>query len=81
MHTIKQNLVHKKIKTFKNKKILITEQERFKGSWFFLWLSVLESKLIVITLHNKKDNNHFNLIKDRKLVRSYKDFLKKSFKN
>ena len=35
MHTIKQNLVHKKIKTFKNKKILITEQERFKGSWFF----------------------------------------------
>ncbi len=61
----------KKYKIFRNKKVLITGHNGFKGSWLTIWLSILGAKVIGISLKNKDKNNHFNLVKKNLNVRSY----------
>jgi CDP-glucose 4,6-dehydratase len=56
---------------FKNKKILITGHNGFKGSWLTIWLSLLGAKVVGVSLPDKKLNNHFNLVKTKTKVKSY----------
>jgi CDP-glucose 4,6-dehydratase len=56
---------------FKNKKILITGHNGFKGSWLTIWLSLLGAKVVGVSLPDKKLNNHFNLVKTKIKVKSY----------
>ena len=39
-------------KIFKNKKILITGHNGFKGSWLTIWLSIIGANVIGISLKN-----------------------------
>ena len=64
-----------KYKIFKNKKIIITGHNGFKGSWLCIWLSLLGAKIIGISLKDKNPNNHLNLVKKKN---KYKKFLYRS---
>ena len=61
----------KKLKIFKNKKVVITGHNGFKGSWLTIWLHLLGAKVIGISLKDHNQNNHFNLIKKKIKVKSY----------
>ena len=61
----------KKLKIFKNKKILITGHNGFKGSWLTIWLNLLGAKVVGISLKDYNQDNHFNLIKKNIKVKSY----------
>ncbi len=60
-----------KYKKFKNKKVIITGHNGFKGSWLAIWLSLLGAKVVGISLPNKEKFNHFNLVKKKINVKSY----------
>ena len=61
----------KKLKIFKNKKILITGHNGFKGSWLTIWLIILGAKVVGISLKDNNQNNHFNLVKKKIKIKSY----------
>jgi CDP-glucose 4,6-dehydratase len=56
---------------FKNKKVLITGHNGFKGSWLTIWMSILGAKVIGISLPNNHPNNHFNLVKKKIKMKSF----------
>ena len=56
---------------FKNKKVIITGHNGFKGSWLSIWLSLMGAKIIGISLPNKNKNNHYNLVKKKLNLTSY----------
>jgi CDP-glucose 4,6-dehydratase len=60
-----------RLKIFKNKKVLITGHNGFKGSWLTLWLSLLGAKVIGVSLPDKNLNNHFNLVKKDLKIKSF----------
>ena len=57
--------------SFKNKKVLITGHNGFKGSWLTIWLSLLGAKIVGISLPSNDINNHFNLVKKKLKVKNY----------
>jgi CDP-glucose 4,6-dehydratase len=59
------------LNVFKNKKVLITGHNGFKGSWLTIWLSLLGAKIAGISLPNQDPNNHFNLVKNKLKVKSF----------
>ncbi len=61
----------RKFKIFKNKKILITGHNGFKGSWLSIWLSLLGAKVVGISLPEKSLDNHFNLVKNKLKIKSF----------
>ncbi|MDB2680916.1 CDP-glucose 4,6-dehydratase [Candidatus Pelagibacter bacterium] len=61
----------KKLELFRNKKIIITGHNGFKGSWLTIWLSLFGAKLVGISLKNNSKDNHFNLVKKKIKVKSY----------
>ncbi len=69
-----------KYKIFKNKKIIITGHNGFKGSWLCIWLSLLGAKIIGISLKNKNPNNHLNLVKKKINIKNFYIDLKQSKK-
>lgn len=56
---------------FRNKKILITGHNGFKGSWLTIWLYLLGAKIVGISLRNESLYNHFNLVKNKIRIKSY----------
>ena len=56
---------------FKNKKVLITGHNGFKGSWLTIWMAVLGAEVIGISLPNKNSNNFFNLVKKKIKIKSF----------
>jgi len=48
---------------YKDKKILITGHNGFKGSWLSLWLQKMGAKVYGYALDPKTDINHFSLLK------------------
>ena len=44
-----------KFRKFKNKKILITGHNGFKGSWLTIWLNLLGAKVVGISLKIMKN--------------------------
>ena len=63
--------MNEKLKLFRNKKVLITGHNGFKGSWLTIWLSILGSNLVGISLRDNNKNNHFNLVKKNIKIKSY----------
>ena len=63
--------MQKKYYLFKNKKILITGFNGFKGSWLTIWLKLLGAKVYGISLKSNKKNNHFNLVKKNLKIKEY----------
>ena len=62
----------KNYKNFKNKNVLITGHNGFKGTWLCVWLSLLGANIIGISLKNKtKRYNHYNLVKNKIKVKNY----------
>jgi len=47
---------------FKNKKVIITGDTGFKGSWLSLWLSKLGAEVVGISLPPVNKNDHYNVI-------------------
>jgi CDP-glucose 4,6-dehydratase len=66
---------------FKNKKVIITGHNGFKGSWLSIWLSLMGAKIIGISLPNKNKNNHYNLVKKKLNLTSYFIDIRKKKKN
>ena len=58
-----------KFRKFKNKKILITGHNGFKGSWLTIWLNLLGAKVVGISLKNNEKYNHFNLVKIKLMLK------------
>ena len=50
-------------KMYKGKRILITGDTGFKGSWLSLWLHELGADIVGYALPPKRENDHFNLLK------------------
>ncbi len=61
----------KDLNIFKNKKILITGHNGFKGSWLTIWLNLLGAKVIGVSLPEKDKNNHYNLVKKELKIKSF----------
>ena len=61
----------KKFQIFKNKKVLITGHNGFKGSWLTIWLNALGAKIVGISLKDNNKNNHFNLVRKNIKIDSY----------
>jgi CDP-glucose 4,6-dehydratase len=61
----------KKFQIFKNKKVLITGHNGFKGSWLTIWLNTLGAKIVGISLKDNNKNNHFNLVRKNIKINSY----------
>ena len=61
----------KELKLFRNKKVLITGHNGFKGSWLTIWFSLLGARVIGISLRDKNPNNHLNLVKRDIKIKSY----------
>ena len=57
-----------KFNIFKNKKVLVTGDTGFKGSWLSLWLLTLGAKITGYALPPVNDNDHFNLLGLSKLI-------------
>ena len=53
---------------FKNKRIIITGDTGFKGSWLSLWLANLGAKILGISLEPKQKNDHYNIINLNKFI-------------
>src|SRR5664280_1429760 len=48
---------------FKGKRVLITGDTGFKGSWLALWLSTLGADVYGYSLPPENENDHYNLIR------------------
>ena len=55
----------------KNKKVLVTGHNGFKGCWLTTWLTILGAKVVGIPLPNKSKINYFNLIKNKLKIKSF----------
>ena len=58
-------------KNFKNKKILITGHNGFKGTWLTLWLLKYNAKIIGISLKKSNNNKLYNSLLIEKKIKSY----------
>lgn len=47
---------------YKNKRVLITGDTGFKGSWLALWLKMLGAQVFGYALPAEKEKDHFNLL-------------------
>ena len=77
----------KKLKVFKNKRILITGHTGFKGSWLSLWFKSLGAEVLGISKDIPTNPSHFKLINlEKKMKNKFFDItnlkkLKKTFIN
>lgn len=54
---------------FSEKKVLVTGDTGFKGSWLSLWLSMLGAKVTGYALPPENDNDHFNILDLEKRIK------------
>ncbi len=63
--------MHKINKIFKNKKILITGNTGFKGSWLSVWLNNYKAKLYGISLKPNTDPSMFKILKMNSFIKTF----------
>ncbi|MCP4351369.1 MAG: CDP-glucose 4,6-dehydratase [Desulfobacterales bacterium] len=56
------------ILSYKNRRVLVTGDTGFKGSWLSLWLKELEADVVGYALPPEREIDHFNLIRLDKLI-------------
>ena len=66
----------KKLKVFKNKKIIITGHTGFKGSWLTAWLTTLGAKVVGISNKIPTKPSHFKTIKIKNKIKDLKADIK-----
>jgi len=54
---------------FKGKKVIVTGDTGFKGSWLSLWLTMCGAEVLGYSLPPVRDNDHYNLIGLSKIIR------------
>jgi len=54
---------------FAGKRVLVTGDTGFKGSWLALWLSMCGAEVLGYALPPKRDNDHYNLINLKGVIR------------
>jgi len=59
---------HKLLSIFKGKRVLVTGDTGFKGSWLCLWLHELGANVLGVALPPKNETDHFNVIGLDKIV-------------
>ena len=60
------------IKTFKDKKVVITGHTGFKGSWLTAFLSTFDCKIFGLSNNIPSSPSHFQLLKFNKKIKNYK---------
>jgi CDP-glucose 4,6-dehydratase len=60
-----------KFKIFRNKKIIITGFNGFKGTWLCIWLHLLNAKIYGISLKNRDKKIHYNIVKKFLNIKEY----------
>ena len=58
------------IKSFKDKKVLITGHTGFKGSWLTLWMKLLGAKVMGCSYGKKTTPSNFDILKLKKKINS-----------
>lgn len=61
-------VTHKLFSILKGKRVLLTGDTGFKGSWLSLWLTQLGADVVGFAQPPKRDNDHFNLLDLRKVT-------------
>ena len=56
------------IKSFKDKKVLITGHTGFKGSWLTLWMKLLGAKVMGCSYGKKTTPSNFDILKLKKKI-------------
>lgn len=56
-------------RTFKGKRVLVTGDTGFKGSWLSLWLHELGADVLGFALPPEKEDDHYNLLKLGSIIR------------
>ena len=75
------------LKYFNKKKIIVTGNTGFKGSWLCQWLIMLNAKVVGISNNIPTNPSHFELLNHKKKIKHYncdirnKDKLLKIFRN
>ena len=54
---------------FKGKRVLVTGDTGFKGSWLSLWLHELEAEVLGFALPPQKEDDHYNLLQLGSMIR------------
>lgn len=57
------------LSVFRGKRVLVTGDTGFKGSWLCLWLNELGAEVAGYALPPKYDDDHFNLLRLNRLIR------------
>ena len=57
------------VKIFNGKRILVTGDTGFKGSWLSLWLHELGARVVGYALPPERESDHFNLIKLNRIIK------------
>ncbi len=66
----------KKLKIFKNKKIIITGHTGFKGTWLTAWLTILGAKVVGISNKIPTKPSHYKTIKIKNKIKDLKADIK-----
>ena len=62
-------VMHQLLSIFKGKRVLVTGDTGFKGSWLCVWLHRLGANVVGFALPPKRDNDHFNLLQLDQVIR------------
>jgi len=54
---------------FQNKRVIVTGDTGFKGSWLSLWLHELGANVLGYALPPKQENDHFHLLKLNNIIK------------
>ncbi|HOW53926.1 MAG TPA: CDP-glucose 4,6-dehydratase [Syntrophorhabdaceae bacterium] len=54
---------------FRGKKVIVTGDTGFKGSWLSLWLTMCGAEVLGYSLPPARDNDHYNLVGLSKIIR------------
>lgn len=63
-----QVVMKKALSVFKDKRVIVTGDTGFKGSWLCLWLKELGADVVGFALPAKRENDHFNLIRLDRII-------------
>jgi CDP-glucose 4,6-dehydratase len=61
-------VTHQLLSVFRGKRVIVTGDTGFKGSWLCVWLHQLGADVVGFALPPKRDNDHFNLLQLGRII-------------